>query len=748
MIRTLKAWLSVAALSLVAACGGGGGSAGDPVLGGGGGSGTTVKASDLVIQLSSASLTNDASSTVTATVTALDASRNALPGAAVAITADNGAVVTLVPSGSSTTLPTVTDTAGQMTAKVGIGSDATLRTITVTATSGSVSKTASFAVVATPGATVPAAIEIIASGTTVGTGGDEVTLTAFVKDSKNNAMPAMPIAFSTDTGTLTDVSSATNTSGVAKATFSAGGDKSNRTATISVTSGAIQSTYTLPIVGTRLTFSGATTLTLGASTALTLAAIDSKGNSLPNVSIAVASSLGNGLSSTGVTTNANGQASVTYTATRAGADSLSFTGGGATVGSTMTVSGEDFAFVSVTSAAPTVGVAYPLQVRFLRGGLPQAGVTVRFAATVGDLSAPQVTTNASGIANVALTSAFAAPSTISATAVDGSGSTIAVATSSANFVATTPATLVLQVSPSALAPNPAGGTDSQTTVVAKVTDANGNPVPGITVNFSQYADPSGGRLLQASTPTDSNGEATVKYVAGATTTANNGVELRAAVASNTAVSGRVNLTVNQSALFIVLGTGNTISNADPDTYEKTWTAVVTDANGVRVSGVTLTVKVIPAWYGKGELRWDEPNTRWRYYVPGTGSYQDTVPWICPNEDSLSSTASNRENGRLDPGEDVNQDGQLTPGNVVALASSTVTTDGDGRASIVLRYPESYASWIGVRLTATGIVAGTESSSYREFALDHLASDYATKTIAPAGAVSPFGTVLGVCNTTN
>jgi hypothetical protein len=74
----------------------------------------------------------------------------------------------------------------------------------------------------------------------------------------------------------------------------------------------------------------------------------------------------------------------------------------------------------------------------------------------------------------------------------------------------------------------------------------------------------------------------------------------------------------------------------------------------------------------------------------------------------------------------------------------VTTDANGAATITMRYAELYAPWIGVRLTATAIVAGTESTSFKDFPLDRLAGDFSVKTVAPAGATSPFGTDVSTC----
>ena len=69
---------------------------------------------------------NNGTNQITATVTAVDANRNALPDIPVTVSVNNDAVATV--SGP------VTDDLGLVTAAVGIGADRANRTITVTAT--------------------------------------------------------------------------------------------------------------------------------------------------------------------------------------------------------------------------------------------------------------------------------------------------------------------------------------------------------------------------------------------------------------------------------------------------------------------------------------------------------------------------------------------------------------------------------------------------------------------------------------
>lgn len=156
MLRKLSSWLALSALAVLAACGAGGGDAGSSPFGnngGGGGGGTpTPTAADLIVDASGAQLANTASSTINFTVTAVDASRVIVAGAAVSVAADNDGVVTQSAG--------TTDSNGKITASLGIGGNRANRLITVTFTSGGVVKTATVQVRGTQitGTLVPAVV--------------------------------------------------------------------------------------------------------------------------------------------------------------------------------------------------------------------------------------------------------------------------------------------------------------------------------------------------------------------------------------------------------------------------------------------------------------------------------------------------------------------------------------------------------------------------------------------------------------
>jgi Bacterial Ig-like domain (group 1) len=583
------------------------------------------------------------------------------------------------------------------------------------------------------------AIDVLSSSPQVGSGDEQVTISAIVKGPGNVSLASTAVTFTTTSGILTSVSAQTDSAGVATAILAAGSNKVNRTLTVNVISGAATGSVNVQVTGTTLTSSGDTTVALGRSSRLSVKATDSKGVAIAGLPVTVSSVLRNGLSAPSVTTDGQGNASVDYTATNSGSDQVSFSGGGATVASVITISGEDFTFVSpAASTLIPVGAVQAVTVRYLVGGAPVSGRTVNFAATAGTFSSASVVTDGSGLATAQISATSASPATIQASL---QGAVVALATLPVEFVALTPATLVLQVSQTAVGPNPPGSTLQQAQVIATVRDAQLNPVKGVVVNFNRLVDPSGGNLSQASAVTDSSGQASVNYVSGGLTTSSNGVQLRATVASATSVFGDATLTVNQSSLFVALGTGNTITNLDANTYNKEWTVYVTDANGIAVPNVTLTIKVLPVKYGKGTLAYGAANAAtgaaagWR---PVAATYSE-----CNNEDA-------NYNGTLDAGEDFNVSGTLEPGNVISVfpgtGPGTVRTNAEGRATVSLRYAESYVPWVKVRLRAEAVVSGTEAFKEAEFWVIGLDSDFTSSTTAPAGYVSPFGTnACGVPN---
>ena len=187
--------IAVAACCLAVACGGGGGDAGTPPFGPGSGTdggGTTTPppptAADLTLVLSATQVANTGAETLTATATAVDANRNALAGIAVTLSVDSNA--TTVVSG------TTTNDQGVVTGTVSIGSDKSNRIVTVTATSGSLSRTASFNVT---GAKLQSTVTPAEFSP-----GEAGTVQYTLADSNSTRMPSIPISVTAPGGIVTE----------------------------------------------------------------------------------------------------------------------------------------------------------------------------------------------------------------------------------------------------------------------------------------------------------------------------------------------------------------------------------------------------------------------------------------------------------------------------------------------------------------------------------------------------------------
>lgn len=568
----------------------------------------------------------------------------------------------------------------------------------------------------------PASIELLASANEVLSAGTEVLITAVVKNVNNVGMAAQPVVFAVTGGaTLRGVDAKTNEDGVATARLSAGANKTLRNLAVSVTSGSSTGTITLPVAGTRVTLTGPTSLKFGEATTYVARLLDSSGTGIGGQAINLASALGNALTSTTLTTSPSGDISFTYTANVAGTDTLAVSALGASTHVTVAISDSDF--IALSPAAGTqvvVNNSQTISVRYRVGGVGQSGQIVQFSTTRGLLSASSATTNADGVASTTISSSSSGPATVVAQ-IKGVGQV----TLPLQFIATTPASLVLQANPGAVLPNN-GGTVNQSTLGAVVLDATGNAVANRQVNFTiDEDDGNGGSLNSPTALTDANGRAQVQFISGSESTRTNGVKLRATVAGTT-VAGTAAITVNGQALFISMGFGNTIGNKDDTTYSKAFSVYVTDANGNAVPSQVVTLSTIPLFYGRGRLDWS--GTVWTSDSSRAPNARYTG---CPNEDL-------NENGTLDPGEDVNMNGQLTPGNPVVVVPGTVTTDGQGRAVFALEYAESLVPWLTVNLVARATVGGTESRSVLVHPLTGLAADFNVETVAPAGSSSPFG----------
>jgi hypothetical protein len=206
-------------------------------------------------------------------------------------------------------------------------------------------------------------------------------------------------------------------------------------------------------------------------------------------------------------------------------------------------------------------------------------------------------------------------------------------------------------------------------------------------------------------------------------------------------------------VFISIGTGNAIiANTSKTQYQKDYIVQVTDSNGAGVAGVPVAMSVLSNYYFegyrvKGTANWVNcytttlaPGDQCAAGGGGATLYPPTGPaptpnWGCTDEDSFLQGFA--RNGILDPGEDLNSNGRLDAGNIALVSPSTVTTDGNGFATVSVFYPEEYAYWLQVTLQAQASVQGTAYTAQSTFMLPGLIDDFALSG-SPPGPISPFG----------
>ena len=570
-----------------------------------------------------------------------------------------------------------------------------------------------------------ASIDVFTSATELQSASNaSISFTVVPKDANNQVIPNQAVTFAASSGNLSGALPAPTTgengTPITGVTLSPGENRANRNIIVTVAAGDVSQQVVIPVVGTNLSLSGESFVVQGSSTSYTVRATDSADTPISGAQLAVRTSNGNTVSPTTVTTNSQGVANFSFTGTQSGNATVTVTGLGTTTSADISVSADQFEFISpLANTNVNVDTDQTVRVQFLQGGRPVVNQRINFSTTRGTVTPSSVLTDGNGEATAVVRSTSAGPATI----VAQTGT--AQVTLQLNYLATAPAELELQANPSAVAPNTGGSTNNQAALSAIVRDARGNPVANRVVSFTAVTDPSSGTISPATAMTDSSGTATVQFIPGATTTANNGVVIRATV-QGTGVSGTTALTVNTQALFLALSTGNTISNVNETTYEKQFAVQVTDSNGAAVANKSVTLAVVPQYYRKGTLAF--AGSSWTYFTMEQ----------CANEDR-------NRNGRLDPGEDFNLNGTLQPGGPVSLSRATVTTDASGLATFTVQYGENYALWIGVRIIATTTVGGTESSAFMNYLLLGASSDYSNRAVAPAGAISPFGTRMDCAN---
>ena len=697
--------------------------------------------------------------TATLVATVLDDNGQPLPGITV-----NFDIIVQVTGAAVSPASAKTDLNGRAQTTYGAGSIPGTDTIEaeVGTASGSdtIAATTSIAVQETDDGVSADSIQLLVSDPQLDSDGVEtVILTALVQDINNNLLAGVEVTFAADSGAIQVTRSTTDAAGTAEAILSTGGDPTNRTINLEASSGILSATNTVQVTGTEIVFSGNNSLAHDETTTLSLILRDSSGAGIADqdvalTSIAGSASINNGGGSADVTTGFNGQATFDVAVTTSGVYTIQGSALGATGTFDIIVNASDFAFVepeelTEVPLSPDATVCFPpttpqanqalgclnVTVHFEQDGVPLEGngALIEFTTTRGAFGSAAIVAPVGGDASTVVRASNAGFAEITAICRDPNPDTAGDVCDGEptiqriiEFVATDAASMNVEASPASIGVNTGGVTTEQSTITAIVRDAANNLVKNKRIDFT-LADITGGTISPAFAITDSFGRASTVYTAGSAPSSSGGVVVTAVVNDTPSVMASVALTVADKALFIKVGTANTIFEEEDVLYRYPYSVSVTDASGNSVPGVTVELSATSTRYQKGFYYFDVLADAWLKDV------QDT----CVNEDVNS-------NGILDPGEDNNGNNVLDPADVVAVTSSVVTNE-NGFGFFDLLYAQEF-TWVEIRLTARASVAGTESESSATFFLTGIASDFSSEDIVPPGQLSPFGIQPGCTNT--
>lgn len=488
---------------------------------------------------------------------------------------------------------------------------------------------------------------------------------------------------------------------------------------------------------------------------VTVTAVDANRRALPDIPVALSASSGV-LSGQTATTDAQGRITATFGlgADRANRDVLITATSGAVTGAVgISITGTT---LTLSASPPTaVSATTPITISASvadAAKLPLGGVVVSFVTSGGTLSTSFATTNAAGVAAVTLTG-VTADATVNATGANASAS-VAVKSGSTAIPAPEPTgvaikDVTIQVNPSVIAPNTAGSVTSFSLLDVRVTGdlgaALGIPVVNAPVRFRIASSPAFGTLSVDTTTapvlTNSAGSATARFIAGGATTGTDQIVICASVDGGPAMlpnggvapcnanEKAVKLTISNEPLFVLISTNDKIEEADQElNYIKPFSLYVTDAAGKGVSGATVSVRLLPRFYFKGQTAL---GPKW---LPATHLQ-------CANEDL-------NFNGVLDSGDaNTNNDDKLWPGQAAAftLANGGVT-DSTGFVILKVKYGQRYAFWAEYQIEARAVTAGSERTNTYNYVLDAGAQEV-DGTSEPGFHFSPYG-IAGVCTDPN
>ena len=580
----------------------------------------------------------------------------------------------------------------------------------------------------------PDSLDLFGSSTQLASSGfDNIVLIALVKDANNVLLEGVDVTFSANAGASLQIENAsgiavTGDDGIAIAILSTQNNQENRTIEVTASTTHFSQILEIQVVGTQVSINGSSSAILNDSVPLTISLVDSDGNGIANKTVSLRASNGQ-LTHTSPITSLEGQITVNYSSAVAGLDTVTAIALNSQSEFIIAIQEDDFSFVNLTKDGAALEVnlntATEITAQWLKNGSAFANGTVTLTTSRGQVAVATGVTNIEGDVTFLIQSDNAGFATITATGIDVEGNQVS-ARILVEFIATVADNIIVDGTPDSIAPS--GQTSSITSVVR---DSNSNLVKGKVINFV-IDDVSGGRISPNQATTDSSGLAATVYTSNSVSSFE-AVKVYATVADNPAISDFTRLTVGDRAFDISIGTGRLIQAPEQSSYSKEFSVFVTDPDSNPVANVFMTFSAPPVkfsdegMYRKGLWIYDTDNNIWIQVI--------TVS--CANEDVDG-------DGILDEGEDFNNDGLLTPGNVVSIPASS-TTDINGQTIINILYAKQFGAWVDVDISAKAGSAGSESSESQEYSLAVAIADLVDVAAQPPN--SPYGH-SGNCNDSN
>ena len=473
--KRLMRWIALGAglltAAFVAGCGGGGAGA---QSGGSGGSSATDPAS-MQLTTSVPSIGSDGRTSATISAIVKDSANRTMANQQVEFsTTDTGARLQIVSAR--------TDVSGVASATLSIA-DPSNRVIRVNATSGSLSQTVTVAVIGT---------QLTLNGPTNLVAGAANEYTVGLRDSAGNVIAAKPISVASAAGNTVSAPIVT-TDSAGQARFQVTGVKAGGD-TLTVSALGANASVPIQISATQLTFSSPSSgLEIPVATSQTVT-VNYLLNGAPQVgqSIEFLTTRGT-LSATTATTDASGNASVALSSPTAGAATITARAGNVTSGQRVEFVSRTPAKINLQPSPSNVGVNLSSTgnnssqlIAVVRDAAdnPVKGALVSFSAVAdpsnGRIEPATATTDSSGVASVAF---FPGPNSTGNNQIR-----MQAAIPSAGIAAITTLTaskqeLVVRIGTGNLIETP-DSTKYAMPWTAVVTDANGNPVVGATIQVS------------------------------------------------------------------------------------------------------------------------------------------------------------------------------------------------------------------------------------------------------------------------